>query len=73
MSKGNDVTSVWNISWSHDPPDLFHALQVGTQAPVATENLLVNDSCNREAVEAVCEGFPELDAVPALACTTKKQ
>ena len=32
-----------------------------------SEDLLVDDSSNGEAVEAVCEGLPELDVVPPLA------
>ena len=31
------------------------------------ENLLVNDGCNWETIEAVREGLPQLDIVPALA------
>lgn len=54
---------VRDIGGSHDPPDLLHALQVGTEPPVATEDLLVNDSSNWEAVEAVREGFPQLNVI----------
>ena len=32
-----------------------------------SEDLLVDDGCNRQAVEAVCEGFPQLDVVPPFA------
>ena len=32
-----------------------------------SEDLLVNDCCNGQAVEAVSEGLPELDVVPSLA------
>ena len=35
------------------------------------ENLLVDNSRDRKAVEAVGEGFPELDVVPALALVAK--
>ena len=35
------------------------------------ENLLVDNSRDRKAVEAVGEGFPELDVVPALALVVK--
>lgn len=31
------------------------------------EDLLVNDCSNRETVEAVGEGLPELDVIPSLA------
>ena len=31
------------------------------------EDLLINDRCDWQAVEAVCEGLPEFDVVPTLA------
>lgn len=31
------------------------------------QDLLVDESCNREAVEAVCEATPEADVIPPLA------
>jgi hypothetical protein len=34
---------------------------------VHCENLLVNDCCNRQAVEAISERLPQLDVVPSLA------
>jgi hypothetical protein len=34
---------------------------------VHCEDLLINDSCNGQAVEAVGEGLPELDIVSSLA------
>lgn len=34
---------------------------------MATENLLIYDGSNREAVEAVCERLPEFYVEPALA------
>jgi hypothetical protein len=34
---------------------------------VHSEYLLVNDSCDGQAVEAICEGFPQFDIVPPLA------
>lgn len=30
------------------------------------ENLLVNDRCDRQTVEAVCECLPQLDIIPSL-------
>lgn len=60
-------TGIGNIGRSHDPPDLFHALEVGTQTTVHGENLLVDDSSDREAVEAVGERLPQLDVIPSLA------
>lgn len=35
---------------------------------MAAEDLLINDSSNREAVKAVSEGLPQLYVEPALAC-----
>ena len=54
---------VGDICGPHDPPDLLHALQVGTQPPVTAEDFLVNDSSNWEAVETVREGFPQLNVI----------
>jgi len=34
---------------------------------VHCENLLVNDCCDRQAVEAISERLPQLDVVPSLA------
>lgn len=54
---------VGDIGGPHDPPDLLHALQVRTEPPVTTEDLLINDSSNWEAVETVREGFPQLNVI----------
>ena len=35
------------------------------------ENLLVDDSCYRQAIEAVCERFPQLDVITPLALIIK--
>jgi hypothetical protein len=40
---------------------------------VATEDFVLNNGRDRQAVEAVGEGFPELHAVPALAWTVRMQ
>lgn len=55
------------VSWSHDTADLLHGVQVGTQTAVHGEDLLVNDGCDGQAVEAVRKCLPQLDVVPALA------
>jgi len=34
---------------------------------VTAEDLLINDSDNRQTIEAVCECFPQLDTVASLA------
>lgn len=58
---------VTHISRAHDAADLLHGVQVGTQTTVHGEDLLVNDSGNGEAVEAVGKSLPKLDVVPTLA------
>lgn len=60
-------TRVWDVGGTHDALDLLHVLQLGTESPVHAEDLLVNDSGNRQAVEGVSECFPELDVVSSLA------
>jgi len=55
------------IRWAHDPADLLHRVKVRAQPPVHGEYLLVNDSCDGQAVEAIGESLPELDVVPPLA------
>ena len=57
------LTRVRDICGPHDPSDLLHALQVGAEAAVAAEDLLVHNSSNWEAVETVREGFPQLDVI----------
>lgn len=56
-----------HIGGPHDSADLLHRVQIGAQASVHGENLLVNDGRDGQAVEAVGEGFPQLDVVSALA------
>lgn len=60
-------TDVGNIRWSHDSSDLLHGVQVGRQTAVHCEDFLVNDGCNGQAVEAVCERLPQFDVVPSFA------
>jgi hypothetical protein len=55
------------IGGAHDTADLLHGVQIGAQTTVHGEDLLVNDGCDGEAVEAVSEGLPELDVVASLA------
>ena len=35
------------------------------------KNFFINQSCNWEAVETICENFPKLDAVATLALIVK--
>ena len=55
------------ICGSHDAANLFHGVEVRAKTPVHCENLLINDGCNWEAVEAVGKRLPQLNVVPALA------
>ena len=56
-----------HISWAHDTADLLHGVQIGAEAAVHSEDLLVDNGGNGEAVEAVGKGLPQLDVVPPLA------
>ncbi len=62
-----EQTLVGHVCGSHDAADLLHGLQVGREATVAAEDLLVDDGRHGQTVEAVGEGLPELDVVAALA------
>lgn len=60
-------TTVRDVSWSHDTADLLHRVQVRAETAVHGEDLLVNDGCDGQAVEAVRKCLPQLDVVSALA------
>lgn len=62
-----EQTTVGNISWTHDPPDLFHGVQIRGETAMHGEDFLINDRSNWEAVEAVSKSLPELDVVSSLA------
>ena len=55
------------ISRAHDAADLLHGVQIGAQATVHGEDLLIDDCGDGQAVEAISEGLPKLDVVPSLA------
>ena len=55
------------ICWAHDAADLLHGVQIWTQSSVHGEDLLINDSGNGQAVEAVGKCLPKLDVVSSLA------
>ena len=59
------------ISWSHDPPDLLHRVQGRAQTTMHGEDLLIDDSSDGQAVEAIGECLPQLDVVSALALIVK--
>jgi len=62
-----EETSVGDISGTHDATNLFHRVEVRRKPSVHTEDLLINNSANGKAVEAVSEGLPQLNVVAALA------
>lgn len=64
---GLKVSAITYISRTHDPTDLLHRVEVGAQATVHGEDLLIDDGRNRQAVEAVGESLPQFDVVSALA------
>ena len=53
-----EQTLVGHVGRPRDAPDLLHALQVGRQAAVTAEDLLVDDGRHRQTVEAVGERLP---------------
>jgi len=55
------------VGRTHDTADLLHRVKIGTQTAVHGEDLLVDDSGDRQAVEAVGERLPQLDVVAPLA------
>ena len=65
QSRGHDRATY--VCGAHDPANLLHRVQVGAQAAVHREDLLVDDGRDGQAVEAVGEGLPQLDVVAALA------
>ena len=55
------------ICGAHDATDLLHRIEIGAQPAMHSEDLLVDDSSDREAVEAVGESLPQLDVISTLA------
>lgn len=51
-----------HVGGPHDPLDLIQTGELGTQPPVSAKDLFVNDGRAGQAVEAVREGLPQLDA-----------
>ena len=59
------------IRGTHDTPYLLHGVEVRTQAAMHGEDLLVDDCCNGQAVEAICERFPQFDVISSFALVVK--
>jgi hypothetical protein len=64
-------TAVGDISRPHDATNLLHGVQVRAQTTVHGEDLLVDDSGDGKAVEAIGKGLPQLDVVATLALVVK--
>ena len=62
-----EKSGVGNVSGPHDVLDLIEVFQLGAEASMHAENLLINKSGHRKAIEDVAEHAPESDGVPALA------
>lgn len=58
---------VGNVGGPHDVFDLVEVFQLGAEASMHAENLLVNKSGHRKAIEDVTEHAPESDGIPTLA------
>ena len=56
-----------HIGRSHDTPDLLHRVQIRAQTAVHSKDLLVDDSGDGQAVEAVGKSLPQLDIVSSFA------
>lgn len=56
-----------HISGTHDTADLLHRVKIGAQTAVHREDLLVDDGCDWQAVEAIRKSLPQLDVVASLA------
>ena len=61
-----DEAGIGNITGADKLLDLLHLDQLGAEATVAAEDLVVDDAGDGEAVEGVSEGLPQLDVVAAL-------
>ena len=66
-----EEAGVRDVGRSHNPLDLLERAQLWAQSTVHTEDLLIYNSCDREAVETVSESFPQLNIVPTLALIIK--
>ena len=63
---GKAITATY-IGRTHDSSDLLHRIEIRAQTTVHGKNLLVDDSGDGKAVEAVGKGLPQFDIVATLA------
>jgi hypothetical protein len=69
-----DITkqaSVRNVTRTLDIGNLFHLAQFRRQAPMHTNNLVINDSAARKTVEGVAKLLPHLDGKSTTAFIVK--
>ena len=59
-------TGIRNIGRSNDTFDLVQARKLWAETSVHAKDLLIDNSCARETVEAVCERLPKLDTKASL-------
>lgn len=64
-------TLLGNDAWSLDGGDVVDGLQGWTQATMHAQNAITDKGTHRQAVEAVREDLPQLDAVASLALIVK--
>lgn len=57
---------IWDVCRSLNSANLFHGMKIRTEASMTAKNLLVNNSSDWQAVEAIGERFPQFDVVPPL-------
>ena len=62
-----EKSTIWNISRPKNLVNLLQVIQLGRQAAVDAEDLVVDDSRDRETVEALNKLLPELQRVASLA------
>lgn len=58
---------VWDVGWPVDFADLVETHQLRGQTAVHADDLVVDESCNWQTVEALSEHLPKLDIEPSLA------
>lgn len=70
-SVGRMTLRICSIDWRSglNPPCILfaHSPRVKSDGMDARKDLFVNDGGDREAVEAICEGLPQLDVVAPFA------
>ena len=55
-----------HVSGTHDAPNLLHRVKVRTKTTVHSEDFLVDDGGDGQAVEAVRKCLPQLNVVSSL-------